>query len=332
MVPPSRITATPVAAWTTFSARSMSNSAPRERRLFDRFTGLKRGHGHFQPENTNGNGKLKGKFTTEYAPATPELWSGHLAGVYGLGIIPIRDDATVRWGAIDIDGKPDLAKIASDIGREGLPIVVCRSKSGGVHLYLFSTEDIPAAVVREKLTGWAALLGHAGAEVFPKQNRLAGPRDFGNWLNMPYFGGQDSERHAIDAEGERLTLDAFLDLADNLAVSRSELEDIGTPTDPTVEGALFEAPPCLQCIAGRGGAGEGHRNKMMFNLAVYARKRHGDDYADHLDTYNQSPYLESPLPTKELTAIRKSVSKKAYEYNVARRGTESGRRSILDGA
>jgi hypothetical protein len=59
--------------------------------------------------------------------------------VYGIGIVPIRDDATCVWGAIDIDldKEPNLTVLAKQVHKLELPLIVCRSKSGGAHLYLF---------------------------------------------------------------------------------------------------------------------------------------------------------------------------------------------------
>jgi len=161
---------------------------------------------------------------------------------------------------------------------------------------------------------WAIALGHSGVEVFPKQVRLANQRDYGNWINMPYFGGEHTHRYAIDDLGAPMPVDQFLDLADTLACSLSELEDIGMPSDMTFGDVLSEAPPCLQCIAGKGGAGEGNRNKAMFNYGIYCRKRYGDQWEAHFDHYNQPPYVDTPLPSKEIQGLVKSINRKAYEY------------------
>lgn len=288
-------------------------------RMFHRFAGLTRVHGHYRPINVeSAAGKQEGHANTEHAPVTIELWQGHLDGVYGVGIVPIRDDATCVWGAIDIDGypnPPDLKQLAKDVTKLELPIIVCRSKSGGAHLYLFTSEPVPATLMRGKLMEWAIALGYSGVEVFPKQVRLAGARDFGNWINMPYYNGSATVRYAVNGEGKPLDLMQFLDVADMLACTKSELEDIGMPSDLTFDGKLHkEAPPCLQCIAGRGGAGEGHRNKMMFNIGVLLRKEHGDTWDQHFDAYNCQPFVDSPLPSKEMQGLVKSVNRKAYEY------------------
>ncbi len=296
---------------------SGNGSASDAQRFFELFTGLARAHGHWRSSGVERvDGKSEGFAETPKVPVTIEMWDGHLHGLYGVGIIPIRDDATCRWGAIDIDAdkQPNLIEIAKHVHQLELPLIPCRSKSGGVHLYLFMSEDATAASVRGKLMEWAVALGYSGVEVFPKQTRLAGPRDFGNWINMPYFGGDATVRYAVNDRGERMGVSDFLALAHIFALTASELESIGTPSNVTFGDALVEAPPCLQCIAGKGGAGEGSRNKMMFNIGVYLRKRHEDAWEQYFDEYNRAPFVDSPLPSKEMQGLVKSVNRKAYEY------------------
>jgi hypothetical protein len=286
--------------------------------FFTRFTGLTRVHGHFRPEGVERerDGKQEGFTETIHAPATVDLWQGHLDGVYGLGIVPITDEGTCVWGAIDvdIDKRPDLIQVAKDVTRLELPLIVCRSKSGGAHLYLFASEPIPAAMMRGKLMEWSVSLGYSGVEVFPKQIRLAGARDIGNWINMPYFNGNDTARFAITTDGKHLTVDEFLSLASDLAVSESELDGIGMSSDLTQGDLLADAPPCLQCIAGKGGAGAGGRNKMLFNIGVMLRKRHGDLWESELDQYNSPPFVDASLGHKEIGQLIKSIGRKNYEY------------------
>lgn len=296
----------------------LSQTTELAQRLFARFSGLQRAHGHFRPQGPERerDGKVAGFAETVHAPATVELWQGHLDGVYGIGIIPIRDDGMVRWGAIDIDidQKPDLSQLVAQVDKMLLPLLVCRSKSGGAHLYIFTTEDVTAELMRTKMMEWAVALGYSGVEVYPKQTRLAGPRDFGNYINMPYFAGDAGVRYCLSKAGTKLTTKEFLDAADQLAVSKQELDGLGMPSDLTFEGALEGAPPCLQSIAGRGGAEEGTRNNMLFNLTAYAKKRFGDEFAAKMDEYNVAPFLTSPVGHKEVAQMAKSFTRKDYEY------------------
>lgn len=287
--------------------------APLAARFHARFLGLDRAHGHAVPKTTaKSNGKQEAKHDTIHEPATPAHWVRHLLGEYSLGIVPVRDDATACFGAIDIDNyNLDLGKLAEDVQRAGLPLILCRTKSGGAHLYTFVTAPVPAELVRGKLMEWAVLLGHSGVEVFPKQTRLAGPNDFGSWINMPYFGGISTQRYAV-VEGKPLTPEQFLDLADLMALTPSGLKDFEPEAITEFQEWLEEGPPCLQSLAKKG-FGEGGRNKGLFNIGVYLRKRYEDDWEQRLDQYNQK-FLDPPIGHKEVTQIVKNLQRKNYSY------------------
>ncbi len=287
-------------------------------RFFKRFEGLDRGHGEYllAPETTpDSRGKIQGGGNTVHEPPTITHWVDHLSGELQLGIVPIRDDATCVFGAIDIDvyDKFDLTALASNVAALELPLIVCRTKSGGAHLYLFTSEPCPAELVRGKLMEWAIVLGHSGVEVYPKQTRLAGPNDYGNWINMPYQNADMTDRYAITNLGVELTADQFLDYAETIQISCDDLKALTTPENEKLKDVLEQAPPCLQTLAMRG-FGEGSRNNALFNIGVYLRKRFGEDmWEDKLDGYNQR-FMEPPLGHKEVAAVTKSVKRKTYEY------------------
>ena len=109
------------------------------------FTGLERAHGVTIAEDTNGNGtKIKGKSFVKRQPVTDELWQKHLDGKENLGIIPINDDNQCKWGCIDIDSYAEFnhKKLISKINNLNLPLLVCRSKSGGAHVFLFTFDYV----------------------------------------------------------------------------------------------------------------------------------------------------------------------------------------------
>lgn len=283
-------------------------------RFFERFRGLTRAHGTYNIENADPTrgGKVEGRASTKVEEVTEALWAMHLAGRQGLGIVPITDEGTCRFGAIDVDiyDGLDLAKVEADISRLGLPLVVCRTKSGGAHLYLFLGEQVKAKTVRHKLMEWAVALGYPNPEIFPKQNSLAGEDDvggFGCWINMPYFAGDRTTRYAIRG-GSSLSAEEFLDQADAVEISAVELEAVRVQMDELLE----DAPPCLQFICADG-VPEGARNNAVFNLGVYAKKRHGDAWAERLDEMNRK-YLEPPLSSAEVLGVIKSLKKKDYGY------------------
>jgi len=173
------------------------------------FKGLERAHGCTKvgPANNNGE-KVKGQSFVVREPVTDELWSKHLQGTQSLGIIPINDDNECVWGCVDIDSYAgfDHKKLIDKIKQFNLPLVVCRSKSGGAHVFLFLEKPVNAERMRDKLTEIKTLLGYGGSEVFPKQIRLKSQDDTGNFLNLPYFNGDNTTRYAFKEDGSAASL------------------------------------------------------------------------------------------------------------------------------
>lgn len=290
-------------------------------RFMARFAGLERAHGTYEigaGTRADAKNKLKGKALTKLEPVTEELWEQHLAGKRGLGIVPIRDDDSCRFGAIDIDAYDGLDHPALEAKCLALklPLVLCRSKSGGAHLYLFTSEAISAADIRHSLTEWASVLGYPKAEVFPKQIKMAGANDIGNWINMPYFDHTRSTRYAIIA-GKAAGADAFLQCATDYSVSLKQLKSVYVI--PAL--GLEDGPPCLQFLA-REGFGEGARNNGLFNLGVYCRLRSNaqNDWLQGGETWETATYamneqfMSPPLNKREAKEVISSLRRKAYFY------------------
>ena len=176
------------------------------------FTGLERAHGVTIVGESNGNGtKLKGKSFVKREPVTDLLWQKHLEGKDSLGVIPINDDNNCRWGCIDIDSYAgfDHKQLIEKIQKLKLPLIVFRSKSGGAHVFLFTEDYVSARSMQDKLMEIKAVLGYGGSEVFPKQTELKSQDDTGNFLNLPYFKGDDTTRYAFNNNGEAVNLDGF---------------------------------------------------------------------------------------------------------------------------
>ena len=127
------------------------------------FEGLDVAYGQHQPQGSRADGKQQGKSYMVRKEVTHELWEKHLEGEGpSLGIIPIRADNTTKWGCIDVDTYPlDHRSLIIKIRKLGLPLVYCKSKSGGAHLFLFMKNPIAAKLVRTKLTDMASSLGQS---------------------------------------------------------------------------------------------------------------------------------------------------------------------------
>lgn len=290
-------------------------------RFMLRFAGLERAHGTYEigaGTRADAKNKLKGKALTKLEPVTIALWEDHIAGKQGIGIVPIRDDASCVFGAIDIDAYDglDLPALEAKCSGLGLPLIVCRSKSGGAHLYLFAAEALTAAEVRGSLVEWATALGYPKVEVFPKQIAMAGANDIGNWINMPYFDSERTTRYAIHA-GKAISAEQFLQLAQQRAVDRVALKAVAVI--PAL--GLEDGPPCLQFLA-REGFGEGNRNNGLFNIGVYCRLRSNADgqWLAGGETWQTAAFkmneqfMSPPLNKREAHEVLSSVRRKAYFY------------------
>lgn len=288
--------------------------------MFDLFQGYDRAHGRYDVKRQNDKGKSEGRAVTYKEPPTQRYWGDHLAGNGpGLGIIPLRADNTVLWACIDIDVIGiDHNALETKCQQFGLPLVICRSKSGGAHCFLFLSEPVDAAVVVAALSHWAAALGHGGCEIFPKQTvRYDDEKDIGNWLNMPYYHVDATLRYCVH-EGEQLDLPAFLAFANSMRISADTLHGITIVVPDDAHSLFPDGPPCLQFLAANGGFPDGTRNDGMYNAAVYLKKRYPDDVnISRLNDFN-AQMCRPPLPADEISAMSKSVAKKDYEYRCRR--------------
>jgi hypothetical protein len=202
-------------------------------RLKTLFAGNAHAHGtHGAPEREADGLKWAIKRTahTVREPVTLKVWEQHLRGDRPLGIIPIRKDSTCSWGCIDVDVYDrSLLDIVDQVERRKLPLVSCRSKSGGLHLFLFTREPQPAAAVQAALSGMAAVLRLDDSEIFPKQaqHKEGGT---GNWMVMPYFGntydGKLREQVGIRHTGAEMDPEEFLRLAEERRLTSEQLAEL----------------------------------------------------------------------------------------------------------
>jgi hypothetical protein len=194
------------------------------------FEGFHDAHGtHGEPVQRNdGKCEIKSTARTLREPVTTRLWEQHVAGTRPLGVGPIREDGTCSWGCIDVDDYTlNLANLIKKIAQMNLPLVPCRSKSGGLHLFLFVQSPVPAAEMRAALAHQASRFGLGGAEVFPKQTATNVERgDNASWMIMPYFGstygGKIYPQECLRQTGAALTLDEFVRQIDANRCSREQ--------------------------------------------------------------------------------------------------------------
>ena len=286
-------------------------------RMFVLFMGNLNGHGTYsQEEKTPGKAKsvIKKTARTVRDPPTPALWQQHLDGVRPLGIVPIQSDGTCYWGVIDVDTYPvDHQDIVQRLEKLKLPLVVCRSKSGGAHLFMFLKDPIPADSLISRLKEIAGVMGHGGSEIFPKQTEVLEDRgDLGNWLNMSYFDAEKGTRYAVTSDGRGMSLTRFLEYAESRRLSAADFEKT-FPKILSNDPEFGDAPPCLQLLCGVGIA-DGSKNNAMFSLGVLAKKMRPEGWETLLEEWNQK-YVNKPvLTSEEILGLQKSLRKKDYAY------------------
>ncbi len=279
-------------------------------RFIQLFRGLERAYGvYIIPQGDQGNSgrKLKGDPRTVRKRITDQHYREHLAGTRGLGVIPIRDDGTVLWAAIDVDRyNVNLKALASVLA--DTPFVVCRTKSGGAHLYVFFREPARAGVIRGALEDVATALGFGGSEIFPKQDTLT-PKDVGNWINLPYYDANRTTRYALSPEdGRALSLEEFVSCAESRCTTQAELLGLKfrVPEDE------FEGcPPCLEQLIADGFP-PGTKNNGLFNLAVFAKRRFPDEWEARVQGWNER-YM-NPGTAQEVGNLIRSLRRKDYVY------------------
>lgn len=282
-------------------------------RFLTTFAGMSQAYGTYdlsKQQIRESDGKREGSAYTRHAPVTEELWARHLNGEMGIGIVPIREDNTCLFGAIDVDvySGMDHQELAMKCSRLRLPLVVCRSKSAGAHLYGFATIPIDAIKMQSKMREIASILGFGNSEIYPKQTRLLVKEgDVGQWINMPYFNGVRGMRYAVDVEGNAMSPENFLDYVEMIRKDPSWFDE------PIVLSQEFpDGPPCLQVLANLGYP-KGTRNDGLYNIGVYLKKSDPDNWENQLDVLNHK-FMLPPLSLPEVQGVAKSLKRKDYNY------------------
>ncbi len=260
------------------------------------FQGSELGHGEWDASKQD---PYKAK--THRGKAPLQAYENHLAGKLGLGLVPIKQDGTCTFAAIDIDVDDiNHVELARQVETLGIPLHVCRSKSGGAHLYWFSQEPVPAAKVQQLLKGWAAALGHAKAEIFPKQGKVDPASNVGNWINLPYFANERTTRYCVRSSGS-ISLEEFL----------SSITFYDPKKHRPIRFNTENMPPCLTSICGDG-VKAGGRNEVLFNLAIFYRKSTPEGWEARSREANSQ--FDTPLDVRETEGIIQSLTRTRYNY------------------
>lgn len=271
------------------------------------FTGNQSSYGVHVYKGSKKGEKEKGDSFTKKEQVTETLYKQHLEGTQGLGIVPIQNDNTCRFAVLDIDVyNTDFKLQLEALSNHNIPLFPFRSKSGGLHLYLFLAEPMKVLKVKETMDEFRVLLGlNANTEVFPKQSSLSNGQS-GNWINLPYYNQEKSKQYMYAEDGSPLLLDeAISRINTNLQTEKSLkafFENL----------PLSDGPPCLQHIYLF--QDTKYRNEYLFNLARYYKTKHGDDFPMYVKEAND--LLKKPIVREgELDrTVIVSHTKRDYSY------------------
>ena len=275
------------------------------------FSGLKENFGKAdmsKAEFDKERNKIKPHYVWAQESVTPFHYKQHLDGNLSIGIQPCTQEGKVSFGCIDVDPKNykefNIPILLSYIEKYKLPLIPCRSKSGGLHLYLFLKELIDAQTMRDSLASLLLPLElKRTTEIYPKQVELE-PDEHGNlagnFINLPYQKEKETTRYALDKDNEPLSLEQFIKIAKESQLNPKELEKLITRCEEEVlkggDPEFEDGPCCLQRLS-KTKLGDG-RDRFMFNYMVFAKKKYKENWQDKVNEANK--YFLVPWPLKKI--------------------------------
>lgn len=259
--------------------------------------------------------KIKTTITNEKGKVDDDLLMSHLSGEFGVGICPVTTDGKCLFGVLDIDYyKGKIRKMLDIIRDYQLPLVPFRSKSGGLHCYLFLSRGVSAKTIRDTLSliikvfSLDKMYGEEKVEVFPKQDKVT-EDGFGSSITLPYFNAEEPYTYLLDLDGNEVPFEEALNQIQKrfttIEAVREALENL----------PYNDAPPCLQRIllSGLVGGEDTGRNNFLFSFALYASKKYGlEGFASYVRELNNS--FECPIEESAVESTIASIKSKEYSY------------------
>jgi hypothetical protein len=296
------------------------------------FEGLDRAYGQFKRNDSRVSVKVEGKPWVEHKPLQKQLWENHLMGIgVSLGVFPLTDEGTCKWGAIDIDVDGlDYEELLKKIREFKLPLIMFRSKSGRAHVYLFMKNFTSAEEVRLVMKKFASKLGLADKldRIYPMQTEL-GEKDTGSWLNLPYFNHEEGSRYAYKDDFDAASIEEFFQMHEQYAQENLDeylVEEIKTTKkvkNTNLESLLLPCQKnCLKLNDNKVPSDIG-RNDFLLHSLVWAKRaeKHTKKIEEykHLDSkgllkHFNKKYFKEPLPEDEMEKTIFKSEDKEYKY------------------
>lgn len=256
----------------------------------------------------------------------------HLTGRQPYGVYLLVGDRTKAIAA-DFDQDdlaPPMEMIRTAAGY-GLSAYIERSKRKGYHVWFFLSEQgVLAWKARAVLKLMLEEIGKPDTEVFPKQDRLVAPNQYGNFINAPLFYRSVREDRTVFLDPQNPTRPSSdqWDLLDSVErVGESKLDELieindlterVTPTPPArktdrmEENRSFILPPCAQRMLNDGVSA--NQRVSCFRLAVQF-KRIGLPFDIALPTLRAWAMKNTPPSGKRIITPEEieSQTRSAYE-------------------
>lgn len=274
--------------------------------------------------------KAEGDALTMNSQISAKEVEEHLYGEeYGIGVIPITEENTCRFGVIDIDVYDCTLhlEILKKLNSKNIKLVPFRSKSGGLHLYLFLDDFYSAKDVIQELKRYSSILGISTlvidgklkeTEIFPKQ---AVTSHIGNWINLPLKNGTRGYLYLKDDQIKEVFDVGFcLDLCEKSKTLITKRKAPKNREDDKDD--LYQAPPCIENFLSANSmvcpAGDGVRHDFTaVGLGIYVKKRFPNTLYEKLREYTDK-FLEEPLPQNELDRIYTAIHTNDYNYGCSK--------------
>ena len=289
------------------------------------FNGLEERFGYHIIKDQTNSIKKSGESKTSHYPHTDEMWQAHLDGKkfqvntkYGdimadsLGMCPINKDSKCKWGAIDLDNyRPDIQELFKKLKSINVPVVPIRSKSGGVHVYVFLKEPVAALLMREKLHSIKHIFGVEKPDrIFPVQKYLDLDKgSAGSWINLPYYNYKNTERYMIKEDGSKASIEEFFKAYEKSVITPSQLKKMQCSLN---EEDFKDGPPCLQTLASFG-IERGARDEVLLDMTRYLKMRFPENWQNKTGEYN-TKFFKPELTYKEVQKTVNSRENKDYPY------------------
>lgn len=335
---------------TTFCTYSPDRQSQILQEFMDLFKGNERGYGVGEfadaTQREDDNKWVPGHVRWVWGQPTSDQYRAHLSGELLTGIGVLCDDNRVWFSCLDIDDyEIDYSEVMASIRQTGLPLIVFRTKSGGLRICIFFNESIEADVVIPRMRKLAAMLGYSGCEIFPKQTKLLVEKgDCPSWIYLPYGGrGEDGEGDAIFPEQgcmndggnlmeiaeamihcgrRRLSREQFQNLfsAEKAADANGKRNGKKHPSrvwveeeakQDTIDSMFWDGPVCLRILS-RIGVGHGQQNHFLTQCAIFLKKKY-ENWDKPLIWINYN--VLAPVGDKEkLDSIVKRFQHSTYDY------------------